>query len=371
MFDPSHPVVREDIHAILAERLPWERLAGRHVFVTGASGMLGGYLTLSLAALHRKLDDPPKLSLLARDAARLRARLGSVLDPARCEILEGDLNALPMPRFGVPDVVIHAASPASPRDYATDPVGVIRANAMGTLALLDRFGRDRPIAFLMLGSAVYGSTENEGAVHEESFGAVPTLDPRNCYIESKRLAETLLACWRIQYGLEFGIGRIFHTFGPGLNLADGRIFSDVLKAARDRQPIVLTSDGSALRAFCYLADTVSGLLHILLKGDGASAYNVGNPTNELSIRDFATLASRLIDPPLALTFGEADPQAYLPAKTSRGLPDTRRLQALGWQSRTSVEEALARSYRSLFGRERVHDDPRRVQAGQGASKKRL
>lgn len=349
MFDPCHPVVREDIDAILAERLPWERLAGRHVFVTGASGMLGGYLAMSLAALDRRLGDPPRLSLLARDAARLQGRLGAVLDPARCEILEGGLDALPTPRFGAPDVVIHAASPASPRNFATDPVGVIRANAMGTLALLDRFGRDRPIALLMLGSAVYGSTENEGAVNEESFGAIPTLDPRNCYIESKRMAETLLACWRVQFGLEFGIGRIFHTFGPGVNLEDGRIFSDVLKAARDRQPIVLTSDGSALRAFCYLTDTVSGLFHILLKGDGASAYNVGNAANEVSIRDFATLASRLTDPPLPLVFGEADTRAYLPAKTSRGLPNTRRLQALGWQPATSVEEALARSYRSLLG----------------------
>ncbi|KAB2968517.1 NAD-dependent epimerase/dehydratase family protein [Zoogloea sp.] len=347
MFDPCHPVVREDIDAILQEALPWERLAGRHVYLTGGSGMLGGYLALVVAALQRQLAEPPRLSLLARDSARLTARLGRALDPDLCEVIGGTLEAPPSSRFGPPDVVIHAASPASPRNYATDPVGVIRANAIGTLNLLDRFARERSVSFLMLGSAVYGSTENEGAVHEDSFGAVPTLDPRNCYIESKRMAETLLASWRAQHGLEFGIGRIFHTFGPGLNLDDGRIFSDVLRAARDGQPIVLTSDGSALRAFCYLADTVSGLFHILLKGDGASAYNVGNAGNEMSVRRFAELASQLRVPALPLRFGEADPKAYLAAKTSRGLPDTRRLEALGWCPRRGVAEALARTDLSL------------------------
>lgn len=348
MFDPTHPVVRQDIETLLGEALPWEQLAGRHVFVTGASGMLGGYLALTLAALGLRLADPPRLTLLARDAARMRQRLGACLDSALCEVLEGDLEHFATPRAGLPDVVIHAASPASPRNYATDPVGVIRANALGTLNLLDRFARERPIAFLMLGSAVYGSTENEGAVHEDSFGAVPTLDPRNCYIESKRMAETLLASWRAQYGLAFGIGRIFHTFGPGLNLDDGRIFSDVLRAARDGQPIVLTSDGSALRAFCYLSDTVSGLFHILLKGDGASAYNVGNAGNEMSVRRFAELASRLREPALPLLFGEADPKAYLAAKTSRGLPDTRRLEALGWRPRHDTATALRRTYQALL-----------------------
>ncbi len=298
--------------------------------------------------MKERLHIPPRLTLLARDPVRLSKRLGCALDPRFCRIVSGSLDALPRSPFGLPDVVVHAASPASPRSYATDPVGVIRANASGTLNLLDCFARERPIRFLMLSSSVYGSTENEGAVHEDSFGAVPTLDARNCYIESKRMAETLLASWRAQFGLEFGIARIFHTFGPGLNLDDGRIFSDVLNSALRGMPIVLTSNGQALRAFCYLADIVSGLFHILLKGDGFSAYNVGNANNEMSVRDFAQLAAQLKNPPLPLVFREADNSVYLPAKTSRGLPDTCRLESLGWKARRSVMEALLRTYSSFI-----------------------
>lgn len=154
---------------------------------------------------------------------------------------------------------------------------------------------------------------------------------------------------RIQeYGLDYRIGRIFHTFGPGLNLDDGRIFSDVLRAALAGRPIVLTSDGMARRAFCYLADTVSAFFHLLLAGRPGLACNVGNPDNELTIRDFAALASQLSDPPLDLQFAEPDLAAYTPASTSRGQPDITRIRALGWTPRVTAADALSRTYRSFL-----------------------
>ncbi len=348
MFDPKHPIVTEDVENILAEALPWESLAGQHVLVTGSTGMLGGYLTLVLLRLQRARLNDLRISLLVRDADRARARFGDRLSSPGVCVQRGTLVAPPALVHGPPDVIIHAASPASPRDYATHPVEVIRANACGTLALLDAYAQGGHTRFLFLGSAVYGSTENLGPVHEESFGAVPTLDARNCYIESKRMAETLLESWRCQYGLDYRIGRIFHTFGPGLNLDDGRIFSDVLKAALQRRPIVLTSDGLARRAFCYLADTVSAFFHLLLAGRPGLACNVGNPDNELTIRAFAGLASRLTDPPLGLQFAEPDLSAYTPARTSRGQPDTSRIRALGWRPKVSAADALARTYRSFL-----------------------
>jgi len=348
MFDPSHPIVVEDIERITSEPLPWSRLAGRHVLVTGGTGMLGSYLVLTLLALCRRPLPGLRLTLLVRDAERARGRFGSALAGLPCTVLAGDLIAPPALPAGPPDVIIHAASPAAPSAYATCPVDVIRANVQGSFGLLDRYARDGSPLFLFLGSAVYGDSENLGAVDEESFGAVRTLEPRNCYIESKRMAENLLASWHHQYGLDYRIGRIFHTFGPGLNLSDGRIFSDVLDAARAGRPIVLTSDGTVKRCFCYLTDTVSALFHLLLAGEAGLACNIGNPANELTIREFAELASRLTTPPLELHFAEPDLTRYLPAKTSRGLPDISRLTARGWHPKVGVAEALERTYRSLL-----------------------
>jgi UDP-glucuronate decarboxylase len=348
MFDAQHSVVREDVDAILGQPLPWQELAGKHVLVTGATGMIGSYLTLVLLRLCRDLSPAPQLSLLVRSREGARRRFGALLDAPRCIVVEASLLAPPVLAAGLPDVIVHAASPASPKDYAQQPVEVIRANALGTYMLLEHYARDRAPRFLLLSSAVYGATENAGAVDEDSFGAIPTLDPRNCYIESKRMAENLLACWQAQYGLDFKAGRIFHTFGPGLNLDDGRIFADVLKAAVGRAPIVLTSDGLTLRTFCYLADTVAALFYALLRGQPGAAYNIGNSRNELTIREFALLGAQLTDPPLAVTFGEADRSRYLPAPTRRGHPDTTRIEALGWQPRHGVPDALERTYRSLL-----------------------
>lgn len=347
-FNPHHPVVREDIEAILAAPLPWDQLKGKHVLLTGGNGMFGSYLALSLLALARTQAPELRLTLLVRSRARLEAKLGPALASDLCHIVEGELDAPPALPAGQPDIIIHAASPATPRDYATNPVGVIRANAMGTFALLERYAREHPVRFLMLGSGVYGESDNIGPVDENAFGAVRTLDPRNCYIESKRMAENLLACWRRQYGIDFGVARIFHTFGPGVDLHDGRIFSDLIKAALNRQAMVLTSDGSAKRTFCYLADAVSALFHILLKGESGSAYNVGNSANELSIRDFTTLGAALCEPPLPVVFGAVDPSIYLPATTRRGHPVTTLIESLGWKPAHDVADALSRTYRSFL-----------------------
>ena len=347
MFNPHHPIVVEDIDRILAEPLPWQSLAGKHVLVTGATGMLGGYLALVMLEVCRRVVPAPRVSLLVRDSGRARERLGHAIDGLPCDLVEGRLEAPPALPAGPPDFILHAASPASPRDYAVDPIGVIRANVQGSFGLLDHYAAARAPRFLFLSSAVYGSTENDGPVGEDSFGAIPTLDPRNCYIESKRMVENLLACWQRQHGLDFRIARIFHTFGPGLNLDDGRIFSDVLSAACNRDPIVLTSAGLAQRTFCYLGDAVAALYHLLLAGQPGMACNVGNARNELSIREFAELAVQLTDPPLELRRGDNDDASYTPAATVRGHPDTTRIESLGWRPRYRVAEALERTFRSL------------------------
>lgn len=344
----DHPIVRADLAAILAEPLPWQTLAGQGIVLTGATGMIGAYLAATLLTLAAELQPAPRIDLLVRNRRKAETLLGPWLHKApKVQIHAVPLNRLPrLPE--APRYIIHAASPASPQDYARDPVGVIEANALGTHALLDAYARSGEARFLLLSSAVYGATENLGPVTEDSFGAIPTLDVRNCYIESKRLAETLLASWQAQYGLDYRIGRIFHTFGPGLNLDDGRIFSTVLRAARARQAITLTSDGLAQRTFCYLADTVSALFYLLLKGPACTAYNVGNRDNELCIRDFAAIAAQLTTPPLPVHSAAPDLTQYLPATTSRGHPDTTRLLQLGWTPRHDVAAALDRTYRSLL-----------------------
>ena len=343
----NNPITASDLSFILGQPLRWADLNGLHVLVTGATGMHGGYLAKTLLSLQNTHCPDLRVTLQCRSVDTLEARLGQLCSSS-CAVVESDFTtALPELCKTYPDVIIHTAGPTDPRAYTADPVSVIDTTVNSTLTLLQRYARDKEIRFLYWGTAVYGAIENDGPVNETSFGAIETLDVRNCYIQSKRMVETLLESWRHQYGLHYHIGRIFHTFGPGLPLDDGRIFSDVVNAMLNRAPIALHGDGQTMRTFTYLADTVSALFWLLLKGQAGQAYNIGNPANEMCIADFGRLAAGLMTPPLDVVLSDP-PQGYIPAKTRRGLPDIAKITQLGWRPAFDVRSALDRTYRSYL-----------------------
>lgn len=346
----DHRVVSEDCAGILEAPLPWDRLDGRDILVTGATGMIGGYCAAVLIGLSRTRRGGPRVRLLVRDASRAESIFGKDLDGDRVAIVEGVVESPPAFERP-PDLIINAASPASPRQFAADPVAVITANALGTHAMLDAYGRGGSLSFLQVSSPdVYGASPcAQGAIHEECFGPVPTLVVRNCYAESKRLAETLLACWQARYGLHYKVVRPFHTFGPGMRLDDGRVFADFIRSALLGQPIEMTSDGTARRTFCYVADAVLGMFHVLLLGIDGEAYNVGNAENELSVREFALLAAALPKgDPLKVSFAGSPTSDYLPSSVQRGHPDVSKLEALGWKPKHGVASALRRTYETFL-----------------------
>lgn len=116
------------------------------------------------------------------------------------------------------------------------------------------------------------------------------MDSRSCYPESKRAAETLCKSYYLQYGVDFNTVRIAHTYGPGMKLEnDGRVMADLLACTIQGRNIILKSKGEALRAFCYINDTIRGLFLVMQKGDPAEAYNLANETEEINIRQLAEL----------------------------------------------------------------------------------
>ena len=127
---------------------------------------------------------------------------------------------------------------------------------------------------------------------ETEYGYLDPATVRACYGESKRMGETLCVAYHAQYGVPAKIVRPFHTYGPGMDLSDGRVFADFVADLVARRDLVMKSDGRAQRAFCYLADATVGFFTVLLRGEAGAAYNVGNPDAEVSILELArTLAN--------------------------------------------------------------------------------
>lgn len=340
----------EDLDEIVAhasESMRW--LAGRTVLVAGAGGFLGAYICHAIVRANDTLLDS-SCSLICLDNFRtgMRDRLRSLEARSDCSVLDvaledlGQLNA---------DVVVQAASIASPPIYRRFPIETIEVNVLGTWNLL-RLAQQRSVAsFLHLSSSeVYGDPD-AGAIPtgEEYVGRVSFTGPRACYDESKRLSETLCRLYFERHALKVKVLRPFNVYGPTVRLDDGRLIPDLLRQGLEGGPLVLHSDGTPTRSFCYVTDFVAACLQVLACDRNGEAFNVGRP-EEVSMRTVAALLGELLGVREIRTTVSEDPR-YLTDNPQRRCPDIRKIRdQVGWSPRVPLREGLRRTasyYRGL------------------------
>lgn len=173
---------------------------------------------------------------------------------------------------------------------------------------------------------------------------------RSCYAESKRVGETMCVSWYQQYGLNTSVVRPFHTYGPGMALDDGRVFADFVSDVVASRDIVLKSDGLARRPFCYIADATLGFLTVLLKGGAAQAYNVANPSAEVSMIELAnTLSGLFPERGVNVKFqvlGSA--REYLKSPIKRQCPSINKILGLDWHPEIGIEAGFYRTVKSYL-----------------------
>ena len=279
-------VFREDLETIIGEDIPWEKLKGRTVLITGASGMIGIYMLNILTMLNDKRDYGIRVLAMLRNASKLPRKIRARKD---VEIVIRDVTeAIELP--GDVHYVIHAASPASPLIMQNQPVETIAANTLGTFNTLRLAKEKGAEGYLFISSReVYGQPEEgQEFFDEDTYGFVDQLNPRSCYSEGKKAAETMCVCYHEEYGLNTKIARLAHTYGPGMSIYDGRVQADFLKNVFYKEDIVLKSEGTAVRTYTYIADAVAGLYRILL-GTEDMVYNIGNEDGKVSIRELAEI----------------------------------------------------------------------------------
>lgn len=346
----SNKIIQEDLKNIFQSDIDWERFFNCTILITGASGFLPAYLVESL--LYLNYINPKnniKIIALVRNIENAKSRFKSYVDNINLRFVVQDVSTTIEVEEDI-HYIIHAASQASPKYYGIDPVGTLKANVLGTLNLLDMAVSKNVLSFLYFSSGeVYGEVDVEQVPTKESeYGYLDPTQVRACYGESKRMGENICVSYFHQYGVPAKIVRPFHTYGPGMKLNDGRVYADFVADILANKDIVLHSDGTAKRAFCYLSDATIGFLRVLLNGENGEAYNVGNPNQEYSILQLAEQLVELYPAKNLKVIKHVanEGTSYLQSPIKRNSPDINKINKLDWTPKISVKEGFERTIES-------------------------
>lgn len=340
--------VYRDTHEIAQADIPWELLNGTTVLITGGGGFIGGYLALALLTRNDIADAHIKVIALVRNAERAEKKYGDLLQRDDFSLCVQDVNQ-PI-KAERADYVIHAASQASNIQFENDPVGTISANLTGTQNVLEYAKKSGAKATLIVSSLkVYGTIYgNQNKIREEDCGYLDFTSYKNCYAMGKRASETLASGYCREYGMNVRLARPSYIYGAA-TLDDDRVWAQFIANIVRGEDILLKSNGAANRSFCYVTDTATALLTVLLKGKNATPYNIANEMSDTTIRGFAQAAceafpERQIHLRFANPADEKEPLEVLsPLRQVPEILDNSKLIALGWIPKISLKEGIRRA----------------------------
>jgi dTDP-glucose 4,6-dehydratase len=304
------------------------------ILITGAAGFLGSHLC------DRLIRDGHQVVGMDNFITGRPQNLAHLAGEPNFSFIRHDVSNFIFVAGNV-DAVMHFASPASPNEqspygYVNLPIQTMKAGALGTHNTLGVAYANEARFLLASTSEIYGDPL-EHPQKETYWGHVDPIGARSVYDEAKRFAEALTMAYHRFHGVNTCIARIFNTYGPRMQIEDGRVVPNFLKQAICGEPLTIYGDGSQTRSFCFVDDLVEGIYSLLIS-DAHDPVNIGNPT-ETTILEFADLINRLTGNRAGIRFvplarSESDPQ--------RRQPDISRARALlGWEPKINLEDGLA------------------------------
>ena len=271
-----------------------ERFAESTILLTGGAGFLGFYFVNFFTQYREELGIKKVICLdnFQIGEPQWLKELSSEghVELQKFNVITDDIATVPCAAEA--DYIYHMASIASPIFYRKYPIETIDANIWGLRRLLD-FYREKPIHGLAFfsSSEVYGNPTPENIPTPETYrGNVDCQGPRACYDEAKRFGETICYLFHQKYNMPISIIRPFNNYGPGMRLNDARVPADFANSVRQNKDIVMFSDGSPTRTFCYISDAITGYLKVLLHANKSfDSFNIGIDKPEISIHQLAEI----------------------------------------------------------------------------------
>ena len=318
--------------------LPWEKLSGCNILVTGATGLIGSCL-VDILMNHPGKDY--QVYALGRNQIRASHRFLHYQDDSTYHFIKGDV-ATPLACDMSFHYIIHAASNGSPNFFTNNPVEVMKSNLFGVSNLIEYGLVHEMKRFLYVSTGEVYGINDATTLDEQSYGYVDILNTRSCYPSSKRGAETLAMCYASEYGADVVIARPCHTFGPHFTESDNRVYAQFIRNVLNGEDIILKSAGTQYRSWCYVEDCVSALLHILLFGKCGEAYNIADKGSVITIRELAEMIAKIAGRKVIFQIAsEAEKKEFTPIK--RAVFDTSKLEALGWTVDGNMEDKIKKT----------------------------
>lgn len=345
----NHKLYKEDVKFTAALDLPWETLKDKSFLITGASGLAGSFLVDVLMYKNLYEDFNCRIYALGRNNTRAKERFCEYWEDSCFHFIAHDINLpLELEIEDTVDYVLHMASNTHPVAYSTDPIGTITANIIGTDHLLQFAVNHHAKRFSFASSnEIYGENRGDTEFFEEHYcGYIDSNTLRAGYPESKRCGEALCQAYRKQYNLDIVIPRLTRSYGPTMLMSDTKAVSQFIKKALAGEDIVLKSAGTQYFSYTYVADAVSGLLTVLLKGENGEAYNIADETSDIMLKDLAASIAESVGKKVVFELPDKVEQAGYSTATKARL-DGGKLKKLGWRVKYDIKQGTERTIQIL------------------------
>lgn len=334
----------EDIDYVSGLDLPWEKLKDKSILISGATGLVGSFLVDVLMRRNER-DLNCTVYALSRNAQKAADRFSKWRGNPLLQFIPYDINK-PFTRddLGTVDYVLHMASNTHPMQYSTDPIGTIKTNIIGLQNMLDFAVEHQAIRFAFTSSnEIYGENRGDVELFDENYcGYINCNTMRAGYPESKRCGEALCQAYKAQKGLDVVIPRPTRSYGSTMLMSDTKAISQFIRKGIAGEDIVLKSAGTQYYSYTYVADAVSGLLYVLLKGENGEAYNIADEASDIMLKDLAAVIADIAGKKVVFEIPDAVEAAGY-SKATKARLDGNKLKNLGWHAKYDIKSGMERT----------------------------